>query len=47
MIMLAIALVWIALSVLVALIVGSILRERDTQLAADNTACDQLTRSLG
>jgi hypothetical protein len=47
MIMLAIALVWIALSVLVALIVGSILRERDTQLAADNTACHQLTRSLG
>jgi putative exporter of polyketide antibiotics len=47
MIMLAVALVWIVLSVLVALVLGSILRQRDTQLAADNTACRQLARSVG
>jgi uncharacterized protein YneF (UPF0154 family) len=45
--MLAVALVWIVLSVLVALILGSILRERDTQVAVDNTACRQLTRTPG
>lgn len=47
MITLGIALVWIALSILIALILGSILGERDTQLAVDNTACRQLARSLG
>jgi hypothetical protein len=42
MITLGIALAWVALNILVGLILGSILRERDTQLAVDNTDCRQL-----
>jgi hypothetical protein len=45
-IMLGIALVWIALSILLTLILGSILGERDKQLPVDNTACRQLARSF-
>jgi hypothetical protein len=44
--MLGIALVWIALSILLTLILGSILGERDKQLPVDNTACRQLARSF-
>ena len=46
LITLGIALVWIALSILVAFTIGSVLGERDIQMRADSTALYQPPRRL-